>query len=239
MTDAFATDPFALIAATWPPAETRRLGPWTLRRGAGGGSRVSAATLEGDFGGLEAAEAAMRDWGQRPQVMIRPGETALDDELAARGWALSQASTILAGPAAALAPESRDERAIDCDGPLACMTALWEAGGIGAGRRAVMERVQGPRTWLLGRTDHRPVACAFAALDRDAAMIHALEVSAEARRAGHGARLTRAAAAWARDRGANVLALVVTDANAGARTLYDRLGLRETARYHYRVAPQG
>lgn len=230
-------DPFALIAATWPAAEIRSLGPWTLRRGAGGGSRVSAATLDGAFGGLEAAEAAMRDWGQRPQVMIRPGETALDDELAARGWALSQASSIRTGSAAGLAPQVRDERAIDCDGPLACMAALWEAGGIGAGRRAVMARVRGPRTWLLGRTDQRPVACAFAALEGQSAMIHALEVSAEARREGHGARLTRAAAAWARDRGAETLALVVTDANADARSLYHRLGLAQTARYHYRVAP--
>ena len=75
------TDPFALIAATWPPAETVTRGPWTLRRGGGGGSRVSAATLDGPFADLDGADAVMRGWGQRPLVMIRPGDTALDAAL--------------------------------------------------------------------------------------------------------------------------------------------------------------
>ena len=41
---------FDVLHATWPAAETRRAGPWTLRRGDGGGSRVSAATLDGGIG---------------------------------------------------------------------------------------------------------------------------------------------------------------------------------------------
>ena len=58
-------DAFAVLAATWPPAEAMRLGPWTLRRGAGGGSRVSAATLEGEDGAIESAAAAMLAWARR------------------------------------------------------------------------------------------------------------------------------------------------------------------------------
>ena len=232
------TDPFALIAATWPPAETVTRGPWTLRRGGGGGSRVSAATLDGPFADLDGAEAVMRGWGQRPLVMIRPGETALDAALAARGWTIDKPTTLRAAPVAALAWETPDERAIDCDGPLACMARIWDAGGIGPGRRAVMDRAAGPRAWLLARTGDAPAACGFVALHGEAAMLHALEVEAAHRREGHAARLTRAAAAWARDRGAATLALVVTEANAPARALYDRLGLAETARYHYRIAPE-
>ena len=68
-------DAFAVLAATWPPAEAMRLGPWTLRRGAGGGSRVSAATLEGEDGAIESAAAAMLAWGQAPLFMIRDGDT--------------------------------------------------------------------------------------------------------------------------------------------------------------------
>jgi GNAT superfamily N-acetyltransferase len=232
------TDPFALIAATWPPEETVSCGPWTLRRGGGGGSRVSAATLDGPFAGLEAAEAAMRGWGQRPLVMIRPGETALDADLAARGWTRDKATTIRAAPVDMLAWDAPDERAIDCDGPLACMARIWDAGGIGPGRQAVMDRAAGPRAWLLARTGDAPAACGFIALQGDAAMFHALEVEAAHRREGHAARLTRAAAAWARDRGAVTLALAVTDDNAPARALYDRLGMAEAARYHYRLAPE-
>ena len=49
---------FAALAATWPPAEVRRLGGWTLRRDADAGNRVSAATLDGPDGDIPAAEAA-------------------------------------------------------------------------------------------------------------------------------------------------------------------------------------
>jgi GNAT superfamily N-acetyltransferase len=229
---------FAAMAATWPPAETRRLGPWTLRRGAGAGSRVSAATLDGPFGGLEAAEAAMRAWGQRPLVMVRPGEAALDAALAGRGYTLADPSLILAADAAALSPAVVPEEAIDCAGPLACMATIWEAGGIGAARRAVMDRAPGPKAWLLGRTGDAPAACAFVAAAAGVAMLHGLEVVAPARRRGLGALLVRAAAAWARDAGATTLALAVAEANAPAIALYRGIGMAEAARYHYRLAPR-
>ena len=89
--------------ATWPAAETRRLGPWTLRRGDGGGNRVSAATLDGPPADPAAAEAVMRGWGQPPLFMIRPGEDALDACLAARGYLERDPTLIAAAPAAALA----------------------------------------------------------------------------------------------------------------------------------------
>ena len=53
----------AAIDATWPPAVLDRRGGWVLRRGAGGGKRVSAAS---GSGGVALAEAAMRDWGWVP-----------------------------------------------------------------------------------------------------------------------------------------------------------------------------
>ena len=37
---------YATLEATWPPAARRRVGPWTIRDGQGGGKRVSAATAE-------------------------------------------------------------------------------------------------------------------------------------------------------------------------------------------------
>ena len=38
---------YDLIDATWPAAAFRQVGPWTIRTGGGGGSRVSAATALG------------------------------------------------------------------------------------------------------------------------------------------------------------------------------------------------
>lgn len=231
---------FDALAATWPAAETRALGPWTLRRGAGGGKRASAATLDGPPAAAAAtlprAEAAARAWGQRPLVLIRPGEDALDALLAERGFAALDPTLVLAAPAAALAFDVTPEEAIDCAGPLACMAAIWAAGGIGPARLAVMDRAAGPKTWLLGRLGDRPAACGFVALHAGVAMLHALEVAPGSRRRGLAALVVRAAAGWARERGADTIAMAVTEANAASRGLAGRLGFVEAARYHYRRA---
>ena len=181
----------------------------------------------------------MRAWGQRPLVLVRPGEAALDATLAARGYVLRDASLILAAPAAEIADAGPPLTAIGCDGPLAAMAAIWAAGGIGPARLAVMARAAGPRTWLLGRLDDAAAGCAFVAAADGVAMLHALEVAPEARRRGLGAVLTRAAAAWAT--GARR-----RDAGAGGHRSATRrrarstrgLGMTEAARYHYRLAPQ-
>ena len=44
----------------------------------------------------------------------------------------------------------------------------------------------------------------------------------------------RAAGAWAQDNGAETLALLVTEANAGARALYASLSMGVVGQYHYR-----
>jgi GNAT superfamily N-acetyltransferase len=230
-------DLLAALLATWPAAETRRLGPWTLRRGAGGGNRTSAATLDGPVAGPEAAEAAMLAWGQRPLFMVRPDEEALDAVLAGHGYRVHDPSLLLAAPAEALA-EAPGEAAIRCGAPLARMAEIWAAGGIGPERLAVMARAPEPRTWLLGRLGDRAAGCAFVAVHGGVAMLHALEIAPEARRRGLGARLTRAAAHWARGAGGATLALAVTRANAPARDLYAGLGMTEAGAYHYRRAPE-
>ncbi|HRO12260.1 GNAT family N-acetyltransferase, partial [Amaricoccus sp.] len=199
----------AALAATWPAAEERRLGPFLLRRGAGGGGRVSAASLaEADAADadLAAAEAAMRAWGQVPLFRLSPGEAALDARLAARGYLLRDPTLILAAPTDAVAAEP-GEAAVFGDGPLACMAEIWAAGGIGPARLAVMARAPAPRCYLLGRLDDHPAGAAFVALSGPVAMMHALEVSPAARRRGLGARMTRAAADWARRQGAGTFAL--------------------------------
>jgi GNAT superfamily N-acetyltransferase len=228
------------LAATWRPAETVRLGPWTLRRGAGAGNRVAAATLDGPPGeppGDPAeAEAAMRAWGQAPLFMIRPGEEPLDALLAARGYARRDPTVLFAAPAAALAWTAPDETVVFGDAPLACMAEIWAAGGIGPARLAVMRRAGDPRSFVLGRLGDRPAACAFAAVHGATAMLHALEVAPFARRQGVASRLTRAVAAWGAAAGAATLALAVTRANVPARALYARLGMAEAAAYHYRAA---
>lgn len=65
----------SVLAATWPPVATRTLGPWTLRDGAGGGKRVSAASACRDVTEreIDMAERAMDDAGQQALFRIRKG----------------------------------------------------------------------------------------------------------------------------------------------------------------------
>ena len=83
----------ALLAAlegTWPAATTTRLGPFILRDGAGGGKRVSAATLDGPFSdaALDAAIAA------GATIFRLSGAGALDAALVRRGFDLVDPSLI-------------------------------------------------------------------------------------------------------------------------------------------------
>jgi GNAT superfamily N-acetyltransferase len=230
----------ALIDATWPPAETRTLGPLTLRRGAGGGQRVSAATADAPCSAadLDAAEAAMRGWGQVPLFMVRAGEDALDAALAARGYRIVDPVRVWAGPAATVGdPAPQGMACFTLDAPLAIMREFWAAAGIGPARLAVMDRSAGPKTFLFARQHDRPAGVAFCAIHGRSAMLHALEVPRALRRRGAGANLVRGAAAWAAAQGAKRLATLTVVANAPANALFGALGMQEEAGYHYRKAP--
>ena len=230
------TDLAAVLDATWPAAALHRTGDWLVREGRGGGKRVSAATAEGpralaDIAAMEAAQAAL---GQRPLVMIRPGQEALDAALAARGYGVVDPVAAYAAPVARLACDLPPLAAFDIWPPLAIQREIWAEGHIGPERLAVMDRVAGPKTALFARSNDRPAGVAFVALCGDTAMLHALEVLPALRRQGAGRHLLVAAANWAAGQGARTLSLVLTVANTGARTLYASLGMGVVGQYHYR-----
>ena len=52
-----STKLYEVLDATWPAASMARVGPWTIREGAGGGKRVSAATAETAWTDGDIAEA--------------------------------------------------------------------------------------------------------------------------------------------------------------------------------------
>lgn len=236
--------PEALIAtveATWPPARSFREGPWRLREGRGGGQRVSAATAEAPVGpdDLAAMERAQAALGQPPLVMVRPADAALDALLAQAGYRVKDPVIGYAAPAEALAQPLPPATAIPHWPPLAMTCDLWAEGGIGPGRVAVMHRVAGPKTAIIARLDDAPAGAAFLALHAGIAMLHAFEVAPRHRRRGAARRMIAAAAAWAAERGAPTLALVVTEANIAARSLYSSLGMAPVGRYHYRLKDNG
>ena len=97
---------YDLIDATWPAAGMQVVGPWTVREGSGGGSRVSAATTRSRVRADEWLEAqqAMLDLGQSPLVMIRPGDAVPDAELAITGFAIKDPVTVYSAPVAGCDP---------------------------------------------------------------------------------------------------------------------------------------
>lgn len=229
----------AVLAATWPAAETRACGPFTLRRSPGGGSRVSAATLDTDVlpGAvqIDTAIAAMAGWGQVPRFRIRDGQARFDTLLAARGFTRHDPTLIYAAPLSVLPGPPPRLSAFPVWPPLAIEDEIWRNGGIGPDRRAVMERVVGPKTAIFGRIDDRSGGTAFVAVHDGVAMMHALEIRPQARRKGLARQIVAGAAAWAFDRGCTHLAVAVTQANAPACALYAGLGLEPCSAYHYRV----
>lgn len=222
--------------ATWPPANATRLGPWTIREGKGGGQRVSAATAEGPVtpADLTDAEAAMQAMGQTPLVMVRDGEAALDALLEDAGYGVVDPVLAMAAPVAPLAVPPPPITAFTMWEPLEIMYELWAEGGIGPERIEVMRRVRGPKAGVLGRTSDRAAGAAFVAMHEKIAMIHAVVVSPALRRQKTAVNMMRAAACWAQDQGADSLAVLVTEANAGARALYASLSLQVVGKYHYR-----
>ena len=221
-----------VMEATWPPARVWQAGAFLCRDGKGGGKRVSAASLAGawtdaDLAGLEQLP--------QPLVLIRETDQALDRALDARGWRVVDPVVAYAAPVGALTAELPPLAAFPHWPPLAIAHDIWAAGGIGAARLAVMDRVMGPKTAILARLDDRPAGVAFVACSGTEAMLHALEVGPTHRRKGVGGTLLRAAANWAADQGAARLSLVVTRRNIAACALYSRIGMQVVGQYHYRV----
>jgi GNAT superfamily N-acetyltransferase len=222
---------------TWPPARTFPAGIWTIREGRGGGKRVSAATAAtvATPDDIAVLEAAMAGIGQPPLVMVRPGEDELDAALDKAGYGIVDPVVAYAAPVGDLAVPPPPVSAFVHWPRLAVAESLWAAAGIGPGRLAVMDRTGGPKAAILARTDDQPAGAAFAAVDGDTAMIHAIEVVPALRRRGAARNMIRAAACWAQGHCATRLALVVTRHNAAARALYASLGMAAVGQYHYRL----
>ncbi|PJI86270.1 acetyltransferase (GNAT) family protein [Yoonia maricola] len=232
---------YAVVDGTWPPAAKQTHGPWTVRLDNSGSSRVSAATAEGRVtdADIPQAEAVMHQAGQTPLFMIREGDDRLDRDLAARGYVIKDPVNLYAVPIAKVATERPPPvTSFEIWPPLAAQAEVWAAGGIGPGRLAVMERAPDPKTTLMGRLNDRPAGTVFVGIAADCAMIHALEISKDHRRQGLAQHLTRAAAFWAQDNGADYLTLVTTQANDAANALYSSLGMTLVGQYHYRTLPE-
>lgn len=231
---------YDVIDGTWPAAQTRRLGPFLLRQGDGGGQRVSAATALAPVNPpqIEAAEAAMLEMNQPRLFQIRQGDAALDAMLQQRGYGIKDPVNLYVAPLDMLLTQRPPPVMTFCIWePLAIQIDIWAKAGIGPARIAVMRRAKGPKTAILGRINDHPGGTAFVAIHEHIAMVHAVEVLADQRKQGMAGWFMRTAAHWAQQHGATHLSVVCTQANAGANALYASLGMALVGQYHYRKHP--
>lgn len=224
-----SADLFDVLEATWPAAASRRIGPFWLRDGAGGGKRVSATLLEGDF-----TDAAFDAVAGQPLFQLRPGQDALDAALAARGYAVVDPTVLYTAPVEALAEAPRPVALPTIWPPLAIQRQIWAEGHVGPERLAVMDRACAPKTSFIARFKDRAAGVGFVAIHQGIAMLHALHVDPAFRRQGIARYMVRGMAHWAQAQGASSFALAVTQGNSGARALYEALGMTEAGAYHYR-----
>lgn len=228
---------YDVIDGTWPAAGERRVGPWVIRDGQGGGQRVSATIAKGPFTAddLPVAEDEMQALNQPRLFQIREGDTALDDLLDKQGYQIVDPVNLWVGTVDDIATEFPPPvTTFEVWEPLAIQIDIWAKGGIGPKRIDVMRRAKGPKTAMLGRLNDSPAGAGFVAMHNGIAMVHALEVLEHQRKQGMGVYFMRMAAFWARDNGASHLSVVCTRANAGANALYAKLGMSLAGQYHYR-----
>lgn len=232
-------DIFDVIENTWPAASQTQQGVWKIRDGQGGGKRVSSAELMVNTvtkDDIDRAEAAMIDLGQDRLFMIRPGQDGLDAMLEQRGYDIIDPVNIYVAPSETVATQRPPKVMMFSVWPrLAIEEEIWKRGGIGPNRWAVMDRVKGPKTTILGRFNDQPAAAAFIAGFGDTAMLHALEVLDHQRKQGVATHLMRHAAYWALDNGFTNISVVCVKTNTGANRLYSSLGMQLITGYHYRI----
>lgn len=224
----------AVIDGTWPPERIVTRDGWTLRIAPGAGGRVNALSGGAD---IDAAEALLAEEGRSANFVIWPGQEALDAALDARGYVIRDAVHLWSAPAEHVAGDPLPHAtAMVAWPPLAVMNDLWEAGGIGPARQAVMARAS-RGTGILGRVEDRAAGVGFVSLHGTTSMVHALEVTPARRRKGVARNILRAAAHWTLDQGGETLSLVVTRDNP-ANALYNVIGMTRATGYHYRRPPE-
>ncbi len=230
----------AAFEATWPAAGHAEAGGFRVARGQGAGRRVGSARAIGPWtpDDIDAATALHAVWGQTPAFRVDDDDDALIAALSARGFRRQTPTAIMQVAARDLTERAVPQMTVFAVWPpLAIQRDIWAAGQIGPARQAVMERAAAPKTALLGRTGDRAAGTGFAAIHAGVAMVHAVEILPDWRRRGLAAWMMRGAARWARENGADRLALAVTRANAPALALYRDLGFTEAGGYAYFVKP--
>ena len=223
-------------------------GGFIVRAFLGGTGRANAASSvspEADAE-LPARIARIESRYEALKLPVRFRSTPLDppglaELLIARGYVTQDETIIFLAPIQSIARTDDATRVMGApDEDWMAVTATAEhqvpARRAEKGRAVCMMMV--PAAWLVLYEGGKPVACISVIADGPLAGFFDLAVVPEARRQGLGSRITRAAAQWAAEQGAQWLWAQVASANQASCTAQQSLGMREAYRYVYFVRPQ-
>ncbi len=225
------------MEASWPAAHAKKVGPWLIRYGKGGGKRVSSVLQLTDWVPEDIAIAEKACLGLDQDLLFQldtPGDP-LDRELEARGYEMIDPVVVLACPVETIAADLPRLAVLPAWPPLAIQAEIWEQGGIGPARLEVMDRASAPKTALMGRQNDKACATAFVSCAGKYSFLHALEVAPDARRQGIGRTVMQGAANWAASQDAQEIAVLVVETNKPALNLYASLGMKPVDNYFYRI----
>ena len=237
--DVTAEELDAVAARAWPPAETDRLGDWTLRASGGFTRRANSVLVAGDPGvPLDDALAQVVSWyagrGLTPWLQL-PDTSPYAAELDARGWRRVADTLVRTAPLAPLTllPEPADGSpeggvSLARTPDAAWLAAYHRTGDLADAALKVV--TGGPSVWFATM----PGAIGRAVVDGPWALFGAVEVIPERRRRGLGSAIMGALARQAAAEGATAAYLQVEADNAAALAMYDRMGFTDHHGYHYR-----
>jgi ribosomal protein S18 acetylase RimI-like enzyme len=254
------TDLERVAAAHWRGTEEEWLGDWLLRAAGGFTGRANSALPLGDPGLLlDDALAVVTRWYQErglpPMIAVPvpldddPSREAgvqgreLDEQLTRRSWATRPgpaffmvADLPLAIPASELADGREALVSSEPDDAWAARYHYRGQDHLPPVARQVLTSAP-EQSFVSIRDGDEVLAIARLSISAGWAGLTAVEVHPGHRRQGLGTAITAAACAAAELRGIPHIFLQVEVDNAPAKALYERLGFRDSHRYHYRVAP--
>lgn len=223
-------------------------GSFVVRAFLGGTGRANAASS------LSAeADPALPDRLSRIEALyqaqnlpVRFRSTPLDppgmaEALTSRGYVTKDETIIFLAPIQDIAREDIAVRVLfapDADWMAVTATAEHQVPARRAEKERTVNMMMVPAAWLVLYEDAKPMACISVVADGPLAGFFDLAVVPEARRQGLGSRITRAAAHWAAEQGAQWLWAQVASANKASCAAQRSLGMREAYRYVYFVRPQ-